>query len=412
MKAPRINRAGSAGLGVALTAALLIGALLVQHHRHGWPFSLHHGITAAEAPPAPAAAHEADPHAAHPRVAVDVEPGRMEGLGIRVEPARPLPVGRPIRVVATVVPDESRISHVHTRVAGWIEKLHVSTTGQRVRAGQPLAEIFSQELLSSQVEYLAARHAAASGPASTIATAARERLRVFGMTEAEIRSLEKRGKPRRLVTVPAPFDGVVLRRAVSVGTAVDPSTELLTVADLSQVWVLAEVPEADIPEVRPGVIARLSFPAAGREPIEAPVAFLYPTLSERTRTLRVRFVVDNPDGALRPGLYGEAEIQVVPRDALTVPRDAVVDTGAEQHVFVVVGPGLFEPRRVELGARLEDRVEIRAGLAAGEEVVSSGVFLIDSESRLRATGGGHAGHGSPTPKPAEPTSHGGHGSSM
>jgi RND family efflux transporter MFP subunit len=188
---------------------------------------------------------------------------------------------------------------------------------------------------------------------------------------------------------------VVLHRGISVGTAVDPSTEIVTVADLSRIWVFAEVPEGDIPSVQVGTPASLEFPASGREPFEARVEFLYPTLSERTRTLRVRFAVDNPGGSLRPGIYGTATFRVSPRPALTVPRDAIVDTGTAQHVFAVAGERRFVPRPVKLGTRFDDRIEIREGLDEGESVVASGVFLIDSESRLRASGGGtgHA-HGS------------------
>ena len=212
------------------------------------------------------------------------------------------------------------------------------------------------------------------------------------MSDAQIKGIEQRGTPDRLVTVPAPRSGVVLHRGVSVGTAVDPSTEIVTVADLSRVWVLAEVPEADVPQIAVGTRAVLDFPSSGRPSFEGEVEFLYPTLTERTRTLRARFAVANPKGALRPGIYGTADFQVTPRQALTVGRDAVVDTGIEQHVFVVVGSGRFVPRSVKLGVRLESRVEIREGLAPGDEVIASGVFLIDSESRLRASGGGMGGH--------------------
>jgi Cu(I)/Ag(I) efflux system membrane fusion protein len=343
---------------------------------------------------------------------VEIAQAQLDAIGVRIEKVLQETISQPIRTVATVVPDESRVSHVHTRVSGWIEKLYVNTTGERVRAGQELAGIFSQELLSSQTEYLAARRATAVGPHSAVVDGARSRLKVLGMTDGEIRSIEEAGQPRRLVTVTAPRAGVVLHRGISVGTAVDPSTEIVTVADLSRVWVFAEVPEGDIPSVRVGTPARLEFPASGREPFDAPVEFLYPTLSERTRTLRVRFAANNPGGSLRPGIYGNATFQVEPRPALTVPRDAVVDTGSAQHVFVVSGERRFLPRSVKLGSRFGERVEIREGLAAGEPIVASGVFLIDSESRLRASGGGtgHA-HSSATkgPTPAPPRSgHEGH----
>jgi Cu(I)/Ag(I) efflux system membrane fusion protein len=326
-----------------------------------------------------------------------------------------------------VVPDESRVSHVHTRVSGWIERLYVNTTGARVRAGQPLAGIFSQELLSSQTEFLAVRRAASTGPRSAVLEGARSRLKVLGMTDAEISAIEETGEPRRLVTVSAPRSGVVLHRGISVGTAVDPSTEIVTVADLSRVWVLAEVSEGEIPSVQIGTPAQLEFRASGREPFEARVEFLYPTLSERTRTLRVRLAVENRSGTLRPGIYGSVTFRVEPRSTLTVSRDAIVDTGSTQHVFVVAGERRFAPRAVKLGTRFDQRVEVREGLAEGDSIVASGVFLIDSESRLRASGGGtghahgsadqdrsRADHGAPESKqptllPQQPDAdHGGH----
>lgn len=414
--AGRLEGWRSTGAGVIVTAALLLAVLVVQHLRHGWPFSLHHGFqpdsrSSAEMPRPQAMPEGTASHTQHPRASVELDPLGLESIALRLDSASIETISQSIRAVATVVPDESRVSHVHTRVAGWIEQLHVSTTGQSVRAGQPLAGIFSQDLFSSQAEYLSARRQAATGPRSVVAESARTRLNVLGMTEAEIRGIEERGEPRRLVTVVAPRSGVVLHRGVSVGTAVDPSTEIVTVADLSRVWVFAEVPEPDIPQLQKGTSATIEIAASGRPPFEARVEFLYPTLTERTRTLRVRFVADNRDGSLRPGLFGTAEFEVAPRQAITVPRDAVVDTGSERHVFVAVGPGRFEPRTVSLGVRLTDRVEVVSGLSEGERVVSSGVFLIDSESRLRASGGAGTSHGSHGPASSENrggSSHEGH----
>jgi Cu(I)/Ag(I) efflux system membrane fusion protein len=282
-------------------------------------------------------------------------------------------------------------------VAGWVEQLDVNTTGEMVTEGQPLARIFSQELLSSQTEYLVARrNTAASGIASAVIASGRTRLTVLGMTPAEIDGIEQTGEPRRLVTVVAPRSGVVVNRGVTVGTSVDPSTTLLTIADLSRIWVLAEVPEAGITAVHVGATAQLDFPGSGRPPFAARVDFLYPTLTDRTRTLRVRFSAANTGGGLRPGLYGTAAFESAGPQVITVPRDAVVDTGLQQHVFVVTGDR-FEPRPITLGVQLADRVEARAGLQEGERIVAAGVFLLDSESRLRATGGagGHGGHGAP-----------------
>ena len=179
------------------------------------------------------------------------------------------------RVTSQQQSTESRLSHVHTRVAGWVEQLYVNTTGEYVRAGQPVARIFSQELLSSQAEYLAARRFAASGYATSVVASGRMRLRVLGMTDREIGAIERSGNPIRLVTVTAPSSGVVVNRGVSVGTAVDPSTELLTLANMGNVWVYAEVPETGIRAIRPGTPVRLDFPTVGIASIRGRVEFVY-----------------------------------------------------------------------------------------------------------------------------------------
>lgn len=417
----------SAVLGSLATATVLILVLAVQHHRHGWPFSLHHGLgngpgtegAVVSAGPAPMGENGAQTPA-HPRAAVEFGEAQAQAIGLRFESARREVISEPLRAVATVVPDESRVSHVHTRISGWLEVLQVNTTGQSVRAGQPLASIFSQELLATQIEYLAAIKDSRSAPRSAVVEGARTRLKVLGMSDAEVAEIERRGEPRRLVTLTAPRSGIVLRRGVSVGTAVDPSTEILTVADLSTVWVIAELPESGMAQIAKGAVATLDFAASGHPPSQARVDFVYPTLTERTRTLRVRFAVANPDGRLRPGLYGSADFRSQPREALTVSRDAIVDTGRSQHVFVATAPGRYEPRTVTLGARLTDRVEIREGVTETDQVVAAGVFLLDSESRLRASGGagtGHGAHAAPRaadapqspPAPAEPAPHSGHG---
>ena len=398
---------------VAVTAAVFTGTLWIQHSREAWPFS-------PEQPPAapiemPAAIPTTGSASTHDRVPIDVTAAMLQELDIRLELVKRESLTQAVRAVATVVPDESRISHVHTRVSGWVEQLEVNTTGEMVRAGQPLARIFSQELLSSQTEYLAVRRStSASGITSVVVASGRTRLTVLGMSPADIDAIEQSGEPKRLVTVVAPRSGVVVNRGITVGTSVDPSTTLLTIADLSRVWILAEVPEANIPAVRVGTLAQLDFPASGRDPFAARIDFVYPTLTERTRTLRVRLSAANPGGTLRPGLYGTVAFESAGPRVITVARDAVVDTGLLQHVFVATGHR-FEPRPVTLGVQLADRVEIRAGLAEGEQIVASGVFLLDSESRLRATGGagGHSGHGasaSPrdTPPPPVKDPHAGH----
>lgn len=382
-------------LAVAATLLVVIVAGLIQSARGGWPFSAR-----ANTETISQAASAAEASAAADRVPVQVSSADLTRLGIRLETARIEDVVATVESVATVALDESRLSRVNPRVSGWVEQLYVNTTGENVRAGQPVARIFSQELVSSQAEYLAARRFAETGLATAVATSGRTRLQVLGMSEGEIREIERSGRPMRLVTVTAPRGGVVVNRGVSVGAAVDPSTELLTLADLSQVWVFAEAPEGAVRAMRPGTPARLQFPSAGPGVISSRVEFVYPTLSERTRTLRVRFSVPNPARTLIPGAYGTAIFDVASQRAISVPRDAVVDTGRRQHIFVASG-AMFEPRQVVVGERVGERVVILEGLAPGERFVASGTFLLDSESRLRVTGGGGAhSHGSMAASPS------------
>ncbi len=395
--------------GAALATMVLVGVLMLQQTRGGWPFS----APLLPAAPMTTMALQGEEDHLHGRVAVEVDSAWVARLGLLAVPVGRDSIGRDLRTVATVVPDEERVSHVHPRVSGWIEEMYVHTTGERVRAGQPLAGIFSQDLYASQVEYLAARERAPETPGSVVLDGARRRLQVLGMTDEEIAAIESQGEARRLVTIISPRGGVVLRRPVTPGTAVDPATELLVIADLSQVWVIAEVPENDIGMVSVGAEAMLDFPASGLAPFMARVDFLYPTLSERTRSLRVRIPVENAAHVLRPGMTGIVRFQSPPREALTVPRDAVVDTGDMQHVFIKTSATGFEPRPVRVGLRLPDRIEVLEGVEEGEEVLASGVFLIDSESRLRGSGAaglGHAGHGAPAEgEAAEPgMDHGAH----
>ncbi len=376
-----------------IPVGILVAILWVQDQRQGWPFS--NQPTQAPIPSSLDTSDESIKYSASARVPVELPENQVAMTGMQYDAVEAQTLDDPVRGVATVVADESRIVHVHTRVSGWLEELHVNTTGEYVRAGQSLGGVFSQELYSSQSEYLSALSRAVNGPASAVMEAAHTRLKLLGMSDVEIARVEQTGEVQRLVTITAPASGIVLNRGVSQGTAVDPSTEILTLADLSQVWVIAEVAEVDAAQVRLGTATTLSFPMSGREPFTASVQFVYPTLTERTRTVRVRMTVPNTDGLLRPGMYGSGEFPITAREALTVARDAVIDTGESQHVFVHTTENMFEPRQVKVGARLAERVEILDGLVAGEHVVTAGVFLLDSESRLRASGGtGHVSHGS------------------
>jgi len=395
----RIEVTGNTKLGLSfacgILAASLIGGLLYMSKGEA---------SKPGQPPAAAHASNVPTNVAAPpsRSPVVLAPSQANGLDLKVATVNKRDMIEDLSVPATVVPDESRISHIHTRVSGWIEQLHVANTGELVRAGQPIADIFSQELLASQVEYLAAR--AMTGPPSAVAESGRARLKFFGMSEGEIRAIEKAGKPNRVVTLYAPRSGVLAHRGISAGTAVDPSTEIAIVLDLSRIWVFAEVPEFAAGSVKMGMLAQLGFGGDGKTLVPARVEFIDPMLTEATRTLKVRFSLTNTGGALRPGMYGTATFKAPARSALMVARDAVVDTGSAQYVYVVKNDGVYEPRAVRVGARLKETVEIVDGLREGEKIVTSGVFLLDSESRLRASGGQGASHGGHGKAPTQPTS--------
>ena len=388
-----------------LAAAVIGGGIFLAKGEAGGT-SVHIG-----APQGNDGASASAPSPAHARAPVTIASGQASGVDMQVAVVSKRDVIEDLSVPVTIVPDESRISHIHTRVSGWIERLHVPNTGEVVRAGQPIADIFSQELLASQTEYLAAR--TLTGPPSVVVESGRARLKFFGMSEGEIQAIEKAGKPNRVVTLYAPRPGVLAHRGISVGTAVDPSTELAVIVDLSRVWVFAEVPEFAAGSVRKGMLAQLSFGGDGKIALPAHVEFVDPMLTEASRTLKVRFSLPNARGELRPGMYGTAVFKAPARNAVMVARDAVVDTGDTQYVYVVTGNGVYEPRVVRVGARLKDSVEIVSGLHEGEKIVLSGVFLLDSESRLRASGGqgaAHGGHGQPAqPAPSAKPHSGGDG---
>lgn len=373
---------------------ILVALLAVQAQRAKWPFGpTHHAGEATARRIAPYGTTQAT-GAASARAPVELTTKQADMLGIRFETAQRRLLKDVISGVAAAVIDESRIIEVHPRVSGWLERLYVRTTGQGVRSGQPLGAVFSQELYASQLEYLAALRRAGTAPASVVLAAGRTRLKLLGMSEAEIKRVETSRQAQRLVAIAAPRSGFVLDRGATQGISVDPSTNIASIADSSQLWVIVEIAEADATRIKLGSPASLAFPQATRAPLAARVEFIYPMLSDRTRSVRVRMTVPNPGGELRPGMYGTAEISAVPRAVLTIGRDAVVDTGLSQHVFVRMADDRLEPRTVRIGAKSADRMEILEGLVGGEQVASSGVFLLDSESRLRASGaGGHGGHG-------------------
>lgn len=327
---------------------------------------------------------------------LEVPTERRQLIGVRTVAIVTRPLVREIRTVGVVSTDERKVRRIQSRVSGWVEELFVSFTGEPVRAGQPILAVYSPELLATQREYLLALAAASNAGRSisrgTLLEAAHSRLRLFDVSEAQIIELARTHEPKRRVVLHSPIEGYVTFKPVLQGTYITPEMELYTVSDLTRVWIWAEVNEDEIPLLAVGQSAAIETSAApGLR--EAVVAFLQPTLSAQTRTLRVRFDLDNSDGALRPGMYATVRIARPLGNVLALPDEAVIDTGVRRIVFVEVEPGRFQPREVELGRKGEDHYEVLRGLAAGERVVVSAQFLLDSESRLRGAGGpAHGAH--------------------
>ena len=315
---------------------------------------------------------------------VTVAPGRMQVLGVRTAPVESRPaLTRTVRATGTVQFDERRMVVVITRVGGWVERLEVGATGDAVRRGQVMADIYSPDLVAAEQEVLVA-----SGMGGAMAAASVQRLRALGVPEGEIARLRRTGKPAQRIPVLAPADGVVTEKMVVQGTRVGPDQPLYRTASLSPLWLVAEVQEGDLGTVHPGQQARASLVAFPGRSFDGTVDFIYPNLTAETRTGRVRIVVPNADGALRAGMFANVEIEApagaAQEPVLAVPSSAVLDSGMRQVVLVERGEGRFEPRQVRVGAQGDGTAQILDGLKAGERVVVGANFLIDAESNLRA----------------------------
>ncbi len=311
---------------------------------------------------------------------VDAPADRVQAIGIRVEAARLVALAPSLRAVARIAADESRLTRIHVRFGGYVEKLFVAEQGAPVKKGQPLAAIYSDEVFRIEQELLQAKDWG-----DGLAGRARQRLRVLGIGPDEIAAMVQRGKPDAVTTIRSPAAGYVVALNVVQGDRVDPDRELFEVADLSRVWAIADVYERDLSRVRPGLAAALALDAYPGKTFDGRIEYVYPRLESETRTLPVRVAFANAQGSLKPGLFGTLEIRLPAKSAVTVPSEAVIDTGDRRYLFVETSPGHFDPRVVVTGERSGEHVEILEGIAASERVASSGNFFIDSESRVKAS---------------------------
>jgi Cu(I)/Ag(I) efflux system membrane fusion protein len=339
---------------------------------------------------------------------LDLPADRIQLIGMRTAKVERAALADALRVVGVIAANERGLSEISVRFSGWVQQLMVSETGQRVRRGEVLANIYSPDVLRAEQEYLTARawdaktsaavdpaaaghHGDASlgsGTQGSLASDARRRLELLGIAAPEIEAMASRGKTGDSVPIRSPSEGYVTARNVVPGAAIQVGAPLFEVADLAKVWFLADVFERDAARLRIGQKAVLELAAYPGERFAGRVQLIYPTLNAATRTLRVRLEFANKTGPggvkLRPGMYGNVALELPSASGLLIPSEALVDTGDSQYVFVAKARGHFEPRLVQVGARAGDKVQVASGLAEGETVVTTGNFLLDSESRLRA----------------------------
>lgn len=343
----------------------------------------------------------ADDISAMPAGTVQISPEKQQLIGVTYGQAERTGGVRLIRAEGRVAFDETRIQQIHPKVEGWIDQVFADYTGQLVKKGQPLLTIYSPEMLASQTELLLAAKArdamrnnplpAAFDQSESLWRAARRRLELWDLSEAQIDQVLRTGQPIKNITLFSPASGYITERKAFPQLKVTPGDALYTIVDLSRVWIMADLFEYEAPNIRPGETASLSLQSMPGRKFTARVNYIQPQVDPMTRTLKVRLDMDNPGLRLKPDMFANVEFHVNMPVRLTVPVDAVLDAGERKTIFVDRGDGFFEPRQVTTGERDGGRIQILSGLSGGERIVTSGNFLIDSESQLKAAAAGMGG---------------------
>lgn len=322
-------------------------------------------------------------------------------IGVKTTVAEEKALNRTIRTVGRVEYDERKIATVNTKIEGWIENLRVDYTGRYVKKGEVLAEIYSPELVAGQQEYLnilkwsrpgtapagaeepSAMNRMLAQDAEAMRQAARQRLKFWDITEAQIRKIEKTGSPLRTLSLFSPVSGYVVQKLAVQGMKVQPGEKLFDLVDISTVWVVSDIYEHELALVRTGQPAEITLDSLPGKVFVAAIEYVSPLLAGETRTAKIRFTLNNQGGDLKPQMFANVAVKVDLGRRLVVPENAVINTGVRQLVYVDKGDGYFEPREVGVGAKVEGMAEIISGLQAGEKVASAATFLIDSEARLK-----------------------------
>lgn len=345
---------------------------------------------------------------------VRIDPGKIQKLGVRTETAQARSISGSLHVSGRIEVDEGRQFSVTPKFEGYVDRLYVKATGQPVAKGQPLFEAYSPELVATQREYAIAAQgmralqqgdAQAHAELRELAAASLQRLRSWDVSEAQIQAIAESARSRHTLTFRSPVGGVVVERKAVPGLRFMPGEPLFLVSDLSTVWLIADVPEADIGSLQVGAASKVRMNAYPNKVFEGPVTAIYPTLKAETRTVPVRVQLINPGLLLKPAMFAEVELSLPNAGkAVTVPTSAVIDSGKRQVVLVQIAAGHFEPRTVKLGRRSGDYIEIIEGIAEGEPVVVAANFLIDAESNLQAAidSFGPPGHGTSAKPPVRP----------
>ncbi len=320
-------------------------------------------------------------------VEVKVDPVIQQNMGIRTAVVEKGPLVGTIRTYGHVTYDETRTAEISSKISGWIEKIHIDFTGKFVKKGQPLFELYSPQLFAAQEEYLVTfRNLNQMSDRSNkeLLKAARKRLQYFDIAADEIQAMERSSEVKKTVTIRSPVDGVVILKNALEGSYVKEGTPVYRIADLSHVWVEVHIYEYELPFVTEGQIAEMTLPYLPGRNFSTRISFVYPYLQRKTRDVVVRLAFENPDMELKPDMYTDVKIKTVAGSGLQIPSEAVIRSGERNIVFVVRGSNKFTPRDVTLGLNLDGgKVQILTGLAPGETVVTSGQFLLDSESKLK-----------------------------
>jgi RND family efflux transporter MFP subunit len=329
---------------------------------------------------------------------VKISSQNQQVIGVQTTVVRHEPLVRTLRTTGQITADETKIAHVHVKINGFIEEVFADYVGQLVKKGQPLFTLYSPDLVSAQEEYLIAKRgdkylsgsqfAEVSEGAQSLLRSARERLRLWDISNDQIKKLDETGEVSRTLTFYSPISGFVMDRKAFPQTAINPEMDLYQITDLSTVWVNADVYEYEVPFVKAGQRAVMQLSYYPGKSYAGRIAYIYPTVDPMARTIKVRIEFPNPQFELKPQMFANVELNINYGHQLVVPQEAVLDSGDTQYVFVVHEGGVFEPRPVQLGAKFEEKVTVLSGLKAGETIVTSGNFLIDSESRLKSAMGG------------------------